>query len=81
MSTPRAQIAANVRAETARSMKTQSQVARHLGIDKSSMAKRYNGQREFTGTELVTIAAFLDIDVMNLLALAAEPATPNAVSA
>lgn len=67
MTTPRAEIAANVRAEAGRRRVTQADIARHLMLDRSSMAKRFNGQRDFTAVEIALISRFLDVSPAALL--------------
>ena len=59
--TTRRDIAANVRAEAARRQVTQRALADKLHIDTSSMAKRFNGQRDFTASEIVSIAKLFQV--------------------
>ena len=56
-----------VRAWLGRRRRTQSDLARHMGIAKSAVSVRLNGSREFSISELVEIAAWLDISLADLL--------------
>ena len=56
-----------VRAWLGRKRRTQSDLARHMGIAKSAVSVRLNGSREFSISELVEIAAWLDISLADLL--------------
>ena len=60
-------IAANVRVEVARQHKTQAQLAHKLGITQPAMSRRMLGHVPFTGDELATIAAELDIPISILI--------------
>ena len=72
--TTRREIAANVRAEAARRQVTQRALADKLHIDTSSMAKRFNGQRDFTAVEIALISRFLDVSPEALLHCRAQVA-------
>lgn len=56
-----------VRAWLGRRRRTQSDLARHMGIAKSAVSVRLNGSREFSISELVEIAAWFDISLADLL--------------
>ena len=63
----RTQVSDEVRAWLGRRRRTQSDLARYLGIAKSAVSIRMSGAREFSISELVDIAAWLDISLAELL--------------
>jgi transcriptional regulator with XRE-family HTH domain len=60
-------VAANVRAELARRRISQTTVAQRLGVSRQNVAQRLNGRVDFRVSELVAIAALLDVPVTALL--------------
>ena len=60
-------VAEEVRSWLARRRRNQSDLARQLGIARSAVSLRMNGSREFSVTELVAIAEWLDISLADLL--------------
>ena len=60
-------VAEEVRSWLARRRRNQSDLARQLGIARSAVSLRMNGSREFSVTELVAIADWLDISLADLL--------------
>ena len=60
-------VAEEVRSWLARRRRNQSDLARQLGIARSAVSLRMNGAREFSVTELVAIADWLDISLADLL--------------
>lgn len=65
------QIADCVAAAIHRSGKSQSAVALATGIPKTTLGRKINGHTDFTMTELVSIAFFLDTTIAEL--------TPSAI--
>lgn len=55
--------AAEVRAEMGRQRKTASDLASVLGTTVRTASRRMNGEVEFSVTDLVVIAAWLEVDV------------------
>lgn len=62
-----ARIGDEVRAWLGRKRRTQSDLARHLGLAKSGVSHRMRGTREFSIGELMEIAAWLEITLADLL--------------
>jgi len=62
----RGQIAAEVRAEMARQMKGQRELAELLGVDQGSTSLRLQGERSFRAEELVRVAEWLGIPIGRL---------------
>lgn len=60
-------IASEIRAWLGRRNKSQSDLARHLGIARSAVSVRMSGSRDFTVVELMEIAEWLDITLADLL--------------
>lgn len=56
----------NVRAELARHRVTQGNIAKHLGLTRSSMSRRMRGETAFKDRELKRIAGYLGISVSEL---------------
>jgi transcriptional regulator with XRE-family HTH domain len=71
----REQIAENTRAAKARRRVTDAQIATALGLTRSGVNDRMNGNAHWRIEELEALAAFLDI---TLDALLAEPASSEA---
>jgi hypothetical protein len=64
---PAQQVAAEVRAEMARQMRTQTQMVEALGHSQQWWSRRLTGAVAFDITELMAIAEWLQIDLMQLL--------------
>ncbi|WP_184242237.1 helix-turn-helix domain-containing protein [Micrococcus cohnii] len=62
-----AMVASEIRAWLGRRQKSQSDLARHLGIARSAVSVRMNATRDFTLVELMEIADWLDISLADLL--------------
>lgn len=60
-------VAANVRAELARSGKTQEDIARVLGLTRQSVSLRLLGQVEFRVSEIQLIADYLGVSISTLV--------------
>ena len=60
-------IAEEVRAWMARRRRSQSDLARHLGVARSAISVRMNGARDFSLAELVEIASWLEITPADLI--------------
>lgn len=60
---PDPQVAASVRAELARASRTQQSLAAHLHLSQPAVSRRLSGDVSFSIDELVSIAAYLGIDV------------------
>ncbi|WP_420107788.1 helix-turn-helix transcriptional regulator [Kocuria marina] len=60
-------IAEEVRAWMARRRRSQSDLARHLGVARSAISVRMNGARDFSLAELVEIASWLEITLADLI--------------
>lgn len=60
---PDPQVAATVRAELARAGRNQQSLAAHLFMSQPAVSRRLSGAVSFSIDELVSIAAFLDVDV------------------
>lgn len=67
-------VAANVRAELARSGKTGADAARELGISRQAMHPRMTGQRAFRAEEIASLAHWLGVPTSRLLADDPKPA-------
>lgn len=67
--TPSQAVAANVRAEMARSRVSQSAIAKHLGIGQTAVSRRLTGDVAFDVNEVAAIAAFLDVPLATLMPL------------
>jgi transcriptional regulator with XRE-family HTH domain len=65
--TDRAAVAAAVRAELARRGKTQREVGEILGLPQPSISVRLRGLRSFRAEELISIADWLGIPVVQLM--------------
>lgn len=76
MDSPTAAVAEEVRVQLVRKRISQNAAADHLGISKSSMSRRLNGEYDFTVGELYRLADLFGIDPAALL-----PATDRAVPA
>ncbi len=59
-------VAAEVRAEMARQNKRQSDLAAALGITAGTAGRKHAGRVEFTLTELVQVADWLDVPLSRL---------------
>lgn len=64
--TPAQRVGANVRAELARSGRTASELALHLGIGNASMSGRINGKVALDVNEVDAIARFLNVPISAL---------------
>jgi transcriptional regulator with XRE-family HTH domain len=60
---PRYKVAAEVRANLARHRKTQTDLATHLGISVSTLARRLSGDVAFDTDELALVADFFGVEV------------------
>ncbi|WP_256251081.1 helix-turn-helix domain-containing protein [Mycobacterium malmoense] len=60
-------VAANVRAEMARRLHTQTSLAKEIGWTQQSLSRRLSGHVPFTVSELERIAAALDVNVSELI--------------
>lgn len=60
-------LAANIRAEMARSKTTQSMLAAHLGKNQQFIQRRLAGQVPFTVDELLAVAEALNVSLEELL--------------
>lgn len=60
---PDPQVAAAVRAELARASRTQQSLAAHLHLSQPAISRRLSGDVSFSIDELVSIAAYLDVEV------------------
>lgn len=67
METTAERIASSVRAELARAGLTGTDLARHMEWHQSSASRRLSGAVEFTGSELVRVAAYLGVSVSRLI--------------
>lgn len=65
---PAEQVAANVRAELGRHRRTQTATADHLGMSQTAVSRRLNGEVPFDINEVHSLAKWLGIPVMALLA-------------
>lgn len=65
--TPAQRIAGEVRAELARKLRTQQQLAEALGLTQQATSRRLRGEVPFSGAELMLAADFLDVPVAHLL--------------
>lgn len=63
----RAAIAREVRAELARQLKTQRDVAEVVGVDQGSISLRLSGERSFRAEELSAIAEWLGVSVSQFM--------------
>lgn len=70
-STPRAEVAANVRAAAARLRRRQSDLATVIGLSQQAMSRRLSGEVAFDVDELHALATYLEIPAAQLLG---EPA-------
>lgn len=61
-------IARRVRAEMAAQQRTQTELARYLGMTPVSLNRRMQGYVDFTPTQLVRVARFLGVPVEVFLA-------------
>ena len=66
-----ADLRANLRAELARKGLSQREMAEHLDLSPGSVSSRMRGEIDFGGTELIEVAAWLDVPVAALLGEAA----------
>lgn len=60
-------IADNVRAELARARRSQTQAAAAIGLSQPSMSRRLMGEVDFTVPELMSLAAWLEVELARLL--------------
>ncbi len=67
LSTPSERVAATIRAELARRRKTQSDLATALGMARSALHRRLNGDQSLTVDELHKIAKYLDLSASYLI--------------
>lgn len=67
METPTSLVAANVRAELARSGRTQREFGEAIGVSQSLASKRLRGTIPFGIDELAKASAFLDVPLATLL--------------
>lgn len=67
IATPTERVASTIRAEMARRKRTHAELAAALGLTRSSMHRRLNGEQPLNVDELHTVAAFLDVSVSTLL--------------
>ena len=63
----RSAVAGEVRAWLGRRSRTQSDLARHLNLNRSAISRRLNGSQDFTVTELGAVAAWLEVSLGELL--------------
>lgn len=56
-------VAANVRAQLARQMVSQTTIGNILGLSKTAVSRRMRGDMEFRADELQSIATHLGVDV------------------
>jgi transcriptional regulator with XRE-family HTH domain len=59
--------ARRVRAEMAGQQRTQTDLARALGMTTQAVSRRMQGYVDFSSTELARVAQFLDVSVESLL--------------
>ncbi|MCV7186995.1 helix-turn-helix domain-containing protein [Mycolicibacterium thermoresistibile] len=69
-------VAANVRAEMARTKRTQSALAHSIGMKQQALSRRLSGRTPFTVDEIAEIARCLDVPVAALFAT--EPVEQSA---
>lgn len=60
---PDPQVAATVRAELARAGRNQQSLANHLHLSQPAISRRLKGDVSFSIDELVSVAAYLGVDV------------------
>lgn len=63
----RMHLAGEIRAWLGRRNRSQSDMARHLGCNRSAISRRLGGAQDFTFVELTTIADWLGITLADLL--------------
>lgn len=61
-------VAADIRAGMGRHRVTQAALAKKIGCSRVALSERLNGHRAFNTDQLLTIAAALDLDLVELLA-------------
>lgn len=64
-------IAEGVRVEMARQQRSQTALAAELGLVQSSVSRKMSGDRPFTAAELIVVASFLNVEIAELLTVAA----------
>ena len=68
---PRAEIAANIRAELGRAKIPPADLTAILGLHRSSARDRYTGRTSYTAEDIIALAARLDIPADTLLHITA----------
>lgn len=67
LTTTSQRVAANVRAEAARQLRSGANIAKSLGWSQAAMSRRLSGQVEFTVAELEAIAGELHVPLSALI--------------